>query len=123
MLLAADDGGIDAVITLTGVQLAAVIGGIIGAAITAGGFVLKFRKVAAKFLRLMEHFADDWSGVADRDGVKGRPGMMLRVSRLEDGQAAMAVQIGEIMDVVRGGVVLLPSSGPNGEHERTGVGA
>lgn len=110
------DEGVATVLTLTGTQLAMIIGALLGGGATAVGFVLKFRKLVRKVMHLMEHFADDWTGVPDRDGVKGRPGMMLRVAQLEENQDRTAHQINEIMALIRNGVVLLPTA----EHAENG---
>lgn len=115
-----DDGGVATVLTLTGTQVAMIVGALLGGGTTAIAFILKFRKLVSKVMHLMEHFADDWTGVPDRDGVRGRPGMMLRVAQLEENQDRMAHQITEIMGVVRGGVVLLPTTTHNNEIAGSG---
>lgn len=115
------DGG-HWVITITGTQVAAVIGLIVGFASAALAGFLRFRKLGKRVLTLFEHFADDWSGVADRDGVKGRPGMMLRVAQLEDGMSEVRAELREVAALVRSGVFVAPTPAPpHSENEWTGV--
>lgn len=112
-------------ITVTGTQVAAVGGLIAGFIIAAAAGYIRFRPLIKRVLALFEHFADDWSGVADRDGVAGRPGMMLRMRDQETATEAVRAQIGELRvevrelaSIVRGGVLVLPNR-DHDQHENT----
>lgn len=66
--------------------IAATIGGLV-----AGGFAAGRR--VWRFIRKVSHFLDDWLGDDGRPGVPARPGMMVRVLRLEVKQDEISTQL------------------------------
>lgn len=42
-----------------------------------------WRKGIRPMVRRTSNFLDDWDGVPDRPGVKGRPGVMMRLEQIE----------------------------------------
>ncbi|MDX3746708.1 hypothetical protein [Streptomyces sp. AK08-02] len=71
----------------TGVPLvdAAVVWSVAGAAL-AGMIILIWRGVRGirRVIERVDTFADDWAGVRSRPGVPERPGVMVRLDRIEE---------------------------------------
>ena len=65
----------------------AALGAIAGGITTVSIIWLKFLRPATRPMRellaWLTAFREDWEGTADRPGVKGRPGMMVRMAALE----------------------------------------
>lgn len=114
-LLAA--AGADAV-TVTGTQLSYALAVLLGAGTVALGLWIRHGKMLRRVLTEWELMLADWNGVADRPGVDGRPGVMVRmaaieaqlvanggsslrdaVRRLEAGQRETAQQLAEVIDI------------------------
>ncbi|OKJ99166.1 hypothetical protein AMK34_18810 [Amycolatopsis sp. CB00013] len=67
---------------------------------------------AGRGLRKLVHFADDWFGEPERDGVPARPGVMERISAIEtDGAATRDDVRGLVERVDRVEHELRPNSG------------
>lgn len=54
--------------------------------------VIKAYKEVAPFMKAGRNFLEDWQGVPDRDGVAGRPGMMVRMAGVESNQVEQTKQ-------------------------------
>lgn len=63
--------------------LGAIAGGITAVSIIWLKFLRPATRPARELLSWLETFREDWDGTADRPGVPGRPGMMVRMSALE----------------------------------------
>lgn len=70
-------------------QLITVVVGLITAAL---GYWQGSKPLRAALKRLSFIF-EDWYGVADRDGVKGRPGVMVRLASIEELQNSTAAEL------------------------------
>lgn len=67
-------------------SIAGVVGFAVGVGVSAVAAWTRMRKWLGPVRELVDWFAEfrqDWSGVVDRPGVPGRPGMMLRISNVE----------------------------------------
>ncbi|MEU5834451.1 hypothetical protein ABZ820_12375 [Streptomyces diacarni] len=63
---------------------AMVWGGAITVLAGVGTVLWRAGRGALLLTRRVEHFMDDWAGEEERPGVPGRPGVMERVSAIED---------------------------------------
>lgn len=63
---------------LSGFQLVGI-----AAVLSALGVLIRLARKAWPILRRVSHFADDWFGEPDRDGVPGRPGVMKRLQTVD----------------------------------------
>jgi hypothetical protein len=70
-------------VTIDTTAVTAVLGAIAGACTAATVIWVRVIKPAGKMLGWMTEFREDWTGVADRPGVPGRPGMMVRMAAIE----------------------------------------
>jgi hypothetical protein len=64
-------------------QITVALSAVAGAITAASVLWLKVVKPMRMFMSRAETFWSDWSGVADRPGVPGRPGMMVRMASNE----------------------------------------
>ncbi|WIV59061.1 hypothetical protein [Amycolatopsis nalaikhensis] len=55
---------------------------------------------AGRGLRRLVHFADDWFGEPERDGVPARPGVMERISAIETDGAATRDDVRDLVERV-----------------------
>ncbi len=60
-----------------------------------GGIITTVRKIRP-FAKLFRNFLDDWNGTEGRPGVEAQPGVMERLSNLENGQSALQDQVREV---------------------------
>lgn len=60
-----------------------------GAAVTGGALAWRARTRVAARWQAFDEFLEDWNGVPDRPGVRGRPGVMVRLDSLERGQVEL----------------------------------
>lgn len=77
------------VIQVDTTQVAAVLAFVAGVGSSAAVFWVRVVKPARTLIARAEEFWEDWSGVPDRPGVTGRPGVMLRLAGMEARQTAV----------------------------------
>jgi hypothetical protein len=88
-------------------QVTAALSAVAGAVTAASVLWLKVIKPMRVFMSRAETFWSDWSGVADRPGVPGRPGMMVRMASNEAAVAEIRHEVqtnngGSLRDAVNG---------------------
>ncbi|UQA95589.1 hypothetical protein [Streptomyces halobius] len=66
------------------VDVALVWGGVITVLASVTAVVWRGLRGTLRLARRVEEFMDDWAGEEERPGVPGRPGVMARVSAIED---------------------------------------
>lgn len=81
------------VFSVSGSQLSGVVGFLIGVAAVAIYVAARFSKPMRRRLDWLDEFRDDWRGVPDRDGVPGRPGVMVRLAGMEARQAGTEAEL------------------------------
>ncbi len=70
-------------ITIDTTAVTAALGAVAGAGAAASIIWARVIKPARAALDWIAEFREDWAGVADRPGVPGRPGMMVRMAAIE----------------------------------------
>jgi hypothetical protein len=91
---------------------------VVGALTAIGTFLtLVFKSVKGwrafkrKWRTNLDNFFSDWNGVPDRPGVTGRPGVLVRMQAIEQGQEGTARELAEQSTTLRDIVTVLAKHG------------